>query len=91
MPRRNGELVFESPWESRAFGLAVALVDSSLCQWEEFRLRLINEIAAQPGRNYYESWLAALERLVLERGTLGAEEISGRITALAQADHDHNI
>ena len=27
-PRANGELVFEAPWESRAFGVAVALHES---------------------------------------------------------------
>ena len=27
LPRKNGELVFEAPWEGRAFGLAVALSD----------------------------------------------------------------
>ena len=26
-PRANGELVFEAPWESRAFGIAIALVE----------------------------------------------------------------
>lgn len=25
LPRRNGELVFEAPWQGRAFGLALAL------------------------------------------------------------------
>ena len=25
LPRKNGELVFEAPWEGRAFGIAVAL------------------------------------------------------------------
>ncbi len=25
VPRRNGELVFEAPWEGRVFGMTVAL------------------------------------------------------------------
>ena len=29
-PRSNGELVFAAPWESRAFGLAMALHDGGL-------------------------------------------------------------
>ena len=29
LPRKNGELVFEAPWEARAFGLAVALVGNT--------------------------------------------------------------
>src|SRR5438445_9140120 len=79
LPRQNGELVFNSPWESRAFGMAVALCEQGRYQrWDEFRDRLIAEIAAWERRhrereepwNYYERWLAALERLQIEKGML---------------------
>ncbi len=33
LPRSNGELVFNVPWEGRAFGIAVALKDSGLYRW----------------------------------------------------------
>ena len=36
VPRKNGELVFETPWESRSFGIAVALSKSGVFDWEEF-------------------------------------------------------
>ena len=29
-PRRNGELAFEAPWESRLFGVTMALVRSGV-------------------------------------------------------------
>ena len=45
LPRWNGELVFESPWEGRAFGLAVALVEQGGYEWEDFRQLLIPGIA----------------------------------------------
>ncbi len=45
-PRSNGELVFEEPWESRAFGVAVALSDKETFAWERFRQELIAEIGA---------------------------------------------
>ena len=45
LPRLNGELVFSAPWEGRAFGIAVALKDGGQCRWEEFRDRLIVEVA----------------------------------------------
>ena len=44
-PRSNGELVFAAPWESRAFGLAMALHDGGLFEWESFRLQLIAAVA----------------------------------------------
>jgi nitrile hydratase accessory protein len=64
-PRSNGELVFSAPWEGRAFALAVAVVERAELPWDAFRLRLIEAIAAQPDRPYYESWAAALESLVV--------------------------
>ena len=36
LPRSNGELVFDAPWEGRAFGIAVALNESGAYEWGEF-------------------------------------------------------
>ena len=45
-PRENGELAFSAPWESRLFGLTMALVEAGRLDWEAFRGRLIGAIAA---------------------------------------------
>ncbi|HEX4587727.1 MAG TPA: nitrile hydratase accessory protein [Mycobacterium sp.] len=66
LPRDNGELVFEAPWQARALAIAVALVDELDLPWDAFRLRLTNEIAKDPQRPYYESWCAALESMVVD-------------------------
>jgi nitrile hydratase accessory protein len=67
LPRRNGELVFEAPWESRAFGLAAAYVEASGGGWAGFRAHLIAAIDDLPRDTpYYEAWVTALERLVAE-------------------------
>ena len=68
LPRDNGVLAFEAPWEGRAFGLAVELVRSQRLDWEAFRQRLIAAVEEAPERPYYESWLVALERLVDDLG-----------------------
>jgi nitrile hydratase accessory protein len=68
LPRDNGELVFSAPWEGRAVALAVALVATTDMPWDAFRLRLVEAIADQPDRPYYESWAAALESLVVGVG-----------------------
>jgi nitrile hydratase accessory protein len=97
-PRDNGELVFAAPWESRAFGVALALHDSGRMDWEDFRRSLIEEIAgweaAHPsgdGWSYYECWLRSLERVVSEHGLVGAGELRERLAVLAArpAGHDH--
>jgi hypothetical protein len=64
LPRRNGELVFDAPWQSKVFALAAAVVDHAFGgDREPFRQQLINAIAAEPGRPYWDSWTAALEAL----------------------------
>jgi len=66
LPRDNGELVFEAPWQARALAIAVALVEKLGLPWDTFRQRLIDAIAEDPQRPYYESWGSALESMVVE-------------------------
>jgi len=96
IPRRNGEPVFNEPWESRIFGAAVVLCERGLYEWDEFRELLIAEIAAaDAGRDpsaevqspYYEHFLAALERLLIDKGICAKEEIEQLANAELPADH----
>jgi nitrile hydratase accessory protein len=98
-PRSNGELVFEAPWESRAFGLAVALHDAGVVEFEAFRARLIDEIGAwvrahqgsQSGYRYYEHWLAALERTVLTHELVDDAGLDAAREAIEHEwAHDHD-
>lgn len=98
-PRSNGELVFAEPWESRAFGLALALHDSGAFAWEGFRAQLIARIGAWEREHpagepwsYYRCWLQALEAVVVDAGVLGRGEVLGRAEELATrpAGHDHD-
>ena len=93
LPRSNGELVFESPWEGRAFGVAVALTRAGRYQWREFSSVFVKHIsrAEQSGdlSTYYQRWLAALEELALNKGLLTAEELEQRAQQLAAEDNHH--
>ena len=87
LPRKNGELVFVAPWEGRAFGMAVALNDRGAYDWEEFRTRLVERIAGgEP--DYYQSWLGALERLLVDRGVLRPDEIEARTSEYEALERD---
>jgi len=95
-PRRNGELIFEAPWESRVFGVTLALHAQGRFTWDEFRDRLIAAIAradAVPGEppRYWACWLAALEGVLAAKGLCGEDAIATRAIALAArpAGHDH--
>jgi nitrile hydratase accessory protein len=97
-PRRNGELVFEAPWESRLFGLTLSLARAGLFAWEEFRAALVAEIRAfeAAGRpeaewSYYERWEIAFEALLAAKGLCapGELELRARELAARPAGHDH--
>jgi hypothetical protein len=84
LPRRNGELAFDAPWQSRVFALAAAVVDHAFGgDREPFRQQLISAIAAEPGRPYWESWTAALEALVetLPQRPTPLRKVTRRMTA----------
>ena len=95
-PRSNGELVFAAPWESRAFGLAMAVHDRGLFEWEEFRRQLISAVAgAEAGGgefSYYRCWLEALQTLLDSCGLVEAASVEERAGVLAcrPPGHDHD-
>ena len=96
LPRENGELVFQAPWQARAFGLAVALNQQDLYEWREFSAELAATIAAADQNNdpanYYARWVASLEELVIARGLLSREQLDARTAKCAAGihdDHDH--
>lgn len=90
-PRRNGQPLFAAPWQSRAFGMAIAMNQGGALDWEEFRERLIERIAEagraadgelaedRDGSHYYERWMVALTEMLVESGVVGAGELSERI------------
>ncbi len=64
-------LDFDEPWQARIFALVNAMHADGHYEWSAFQELLADEIAhrgAADGHDYYERWLAAVERLVLARG-----------------------
>ena len=82
LPRKNGELVFDAPWQARAFGLAVALHEQGLYDWEEFRQELIGQIGimerGEGAFEYYAAWLAAFEALLARKGLVTDDTVEER-------------
>ena len=85
LPRKSGELQFQDPWQGEVFALAVALCERRHYQWQEFQEHLIAEIAkadqtapdARP--TYYESWLAAFEKLLDTKNILAQTTVNRRV------------
>ena len=91
LPRKNGELVFNEPWEGRAFGLAAALTEGGVCDWAVFRDELVEVTAATEKHGeqtgYYQRWFRTLERLALDRGLVTSAELDARTEALSSDRH----
>ncbi len=74
LPRTNGELVFEEPWQARALGMGVvALRELGVdpVTWRDALAEAIerhgNPADEDPATAYYAAWVDALERVVAAR------------------------
>lgn len=72
-PQSNGELVFDAPWQARAFAMAVHLNEQGVFSWAAWSFRLANFIrvheeheSIQNSDDYYRVWLDALESMITE-------------------------
>jgi nitrile hydratase beta subunit-like protein len=78
LPRDNGELVFDAPWEGRVLAMALAVVQQRGLDWDDFRRRLVVALEADPDRPYYESWTVALTDLVVDLGVIAEDDLGTR-------------
>jgi nitrile hydratase accessory protein len=82
IPRDADGPVFREPWEAQAFAMALALHERGVFTWAEWAAALAAEIRRaqadgdpDTGETYYLHWLAALERLVAEKGVTSGETL----------------
>jgi nitrile hydratase accessory protein len=92
LPRDEGGTIFAEPWQAQAFALAVRLSAQGYFTWKEWAAALAGELKSaadrgepDDGSRYYEHWLAALERLVAEKGLSDRNEMLVRKNAWADA------
>ena len=83
MPRGPQGPVFQEPWEAQAFAMTLALHERGLFGWNEWTAVLGDEIKRaqavgdpDTGETYYRHWLAALERIVAEKGVTDAATLT---------------
>lgn len=75
IPQDQDGPVFREPWEAQAFAMTLTLYERGLFTWPEWAATLAAEIkraqaAGDPdtGETYYSHWLAALEKIVADKG-----------------------
>ena len=83
IPRGPDGPVFNEPWEAQAFAITVVLHNRGLFSWSEWTAILGNEIKRaqaggdpDTGETYYRHWLAAIERIVAEKGVTDAAALA---------------
>jgi len=74
LPRTNGELVFEEPWQARALGMGVVALRElgvGAVEWRDALAEAIERHGHDPDEDpataYYAAWVDALERVVAAR------------------------
>lgn len=85
MKQHEPEGPFAAPWEAEAFAMTVKLNEKGCFTWSEWTERLGAALKAEPERPYYESWLAALEAIVEDKGLMINSERLARIDAWDRA------
>jgi nitrile hydratase accessory protein len=93
LPRDEDGPVFAEPWQAQAFALAVKLSEQGHFTWKEWTAALAGELNAAAARgepdldgsHYFDHWLAALERLVIDKGLANTESLAARKDAWEDA------
>ena len=95
-PMANGEVVFEAPWQSRVFAMAVSLHESGLFPWPEFQAQLIEVIARADNADdvgdyaYFDHFAQALQELLAKKNLVADEHIEARVETLRGRPHGHD-
>jgi nitrile hydratase accessory protein len=95
IPRgQDGAPVFREPWEAQAFAMTLTLHERGLFTWTEWAEALSGEIRraqqsgdCDDGSTYYRHWLAAIERLVAQKGVASPQTLAARREAWDRAAH----
>jgi nitrile hydratase accessory protein len=85
----NQEIIFNNPWEAKAFALVVQMHQENHYEWAEWAAQLSAEIKSvgeeQSGEDYYLLWLKAAESLVVKKGLCKQDELLNRKNSLRAA------
>ena len=94
LPKDDEGPVFAEPWQAQAFAAVVELIKSGLIGQKEWADRLGREFRGaedrgefNTGERYYEYWLMALERLVVEKKLMGWEDLAKERETIRENDH----
>jgi nitrile hydratase accessory protein len=76
---------FAAPWEARAFAMVRLLRDRGVVSASEWTAALRARVGAEITEVEYLDWLAALERVLIEKGLVSHEELQRNHAAWGRA------
>ena len=93
----DGDTSFAEPWEAKAFAIIVSLAQAGHFAWSEWVECLSREVAAAAAleaagvvpKSYYEQWLDAAERLLVDKGVTSQEQLLARRFAIGTVGSTH--
>jgi nitrile hydratase accessory protein len=104
LPEGADDLVFDAPWQARAFALVITLYHQGVFEWSEFQRYLIEEVQADDEDGdpptadgdddegtesiYYQQWIAAFERLLADKGLFQSAVIERRTAEFEAGERD---
>lgn len=101
MPRDDDGPVFAESWQAQVFAVAVELIESEKISGEDWadRLGVVFKAAEERGEydtgaRYYDHWLTALEKLVVEKDLAGWDDLTSEKELIRENDHhrrEHQI
>lgn len=92
--RDKDDIKFAEPWEARAFAIVLQLSKDGYFTWAEWVDTFSKEVAAAdadlatgckggPPKGYYQQWLEALEKLMMQKGVVTQDQLSAKKFSLA--------
>ena len=94
LPRDADGPVFAEPWQAQAFAVVVELMDAGTLtrkEWAEHLGAVLKEAEdrgnTDTGERYYDHWLTALERVVVEKNLAGWDDLSEEGKSISEHDH----
>ena len=94
LPRDETEPAFAEPWQAQAFAVVVGLTKAGKLSEKEWAERLGEALRQaeergeyDTGRRYYDHWLTALERLLVEKNWANWDELALEGEAIREDDH----
>lgn len=91
LPRDEEGPLFTEPWQATVFAMTVKLAEAGSFTWTEWAEVFGAELEAARDRRpndpaqYYERWLAALEKLLVDRGLAEPGQLDGLKAAWTEA------